>query len=153
MNHLTVTVSSIKRWPRLFITEMGYSNVSEMRYIWKSSKILLPFDCVLPNHYNTDDTNAYDSQVVWIPRYLLEMRTVCSVQGIHSNQSFYKSVHEYECDLDNVGPLKHLLPGNNTMQAIKFSAEDETWILGKYVHIIGLPSSLFEFRKNLLIHL
>ena len=30
-------------------------------------KILLSFNCLLLNHYNTDDTNAYDSQLVRIP--------------------------------------------------------------------------------------
>ena len=119
-------------------------------------KILLSFNCLLLNHYNTDDTNANDSQLVWIPRILWSNDSwfLKKFDGIHSIQSFYKSVHEFKCDLDNVGPLKHLLPKNDTMQDIKFAPEDETWILGKCIPEKIKQSSLqARTMKNLLIQL
>ena len=60
------------------------------------------------------------------------------IDGIHPIESFYKSVYEFKCDLDNVGPLKQLLPKNDTMQDIKFAPEDETWILGRCIKMIHL---------------
>ena len=76
------------------------------------------------------------------------------IDGIHPIESFYKSVSEFNCDLDNVGPLKHLLPRNDTMQDIKFAPEDETWILGKCIPEKIKQSSLqARYVKNLLIQL
>ena len=69
------------------------------------------------------------------------------MDGIHPIESFYKSVYEFKCDLDNVGPLKHLLPKNDTMQDIKFAPEDETWILGKCIKMIKYTCNTNRFFK------